>query len=125
MILDWEVVRTIFAVAGAVAAVFLAVYVSTKKIKAVGEKAVREEWRDLAMVRAAKIDELEARANLFEERISHLEGAYAALQDLKVNEIAVRIVDRLMEQRVQYEGESIEKFISALKNAGLVATLPE
>lgn len=121
-----EIIRVVIAVIGGISALTLGGYAAWKKTKAVGEKAVREEWRDLATVRAEKIEELEHRLVVMEGRISNLEGAYAALQDLKVNEIAARVVERLLDARVEYEQEGIQKFIAALKNAGFgLTTAPE
>lgn len=95
VILDMEIVRTVLASVGALFGLGLGGYAAVKRAKVAGGQAVAEEWRELAEARESKIADLEKRQNDLENRLAHLEGAYSALQDLKVSQIADRVVERL------------------------------
>lgn len=72
-----------------------------QRVRAVGEHTVRNEWQELAKVRGENIADMEQRIRSLEERLAHLEGAYAGLQDLKANQIADRVVERLVASRME------------------------
>ena len=64
--------------------------------EAVGPDAVKEAWKDLALAREQKIEDMDKEIQALESRISKLEGAYEALQALKEGTIADRVVELLI-----------------------------
>jgi uncharacterized coiled-coil protein SlyX len=99
-----EIGRSVLAVVGLVGGLGIGGYAAVKRARAVGEKTVSNEWRELAEVREEKITHLETKMVELETRLAHLEGAYAALQELKVTEIADRVVARLVESGLTRDG---------------------
>ena len=95
----WEIGRDILAGVAVLAAGSGGVWAYRKRGKTVAEGVVSDEWRGLAEVRGQAIDDMNEKIQQLENRIAHLEGAYAALQGLKSTEIADEVVSRLQGAR--------------------------
>lgn len=84
-------------------AVLLGAYFGWRAVRVAAETKVSQmqadEWEGLARVRAEKIEGLEARIVDLEGKVAHMEGLLQAMQDLKSDEIANRVVARLVESR--------------------------
>lgn len=104
MVLDLEIVRNVLAVVGGLFGLGTGGFIAVKKARSGADKAASEEWRNVAEAREQRIEELDERVRSMEERIAHLEGAYLALQDLKVAQIADRVVERLVATGLTREG---------------------
>lgn len=92
----WEFVRSVLAVVGGVGAFVGGLWVLLTKARIRGGDVAADEWRKVAEAREERIAELEAHVASLEERIVKLEGKYEALADLKVEQIADRVVERLV-----------------------------
>jgi len=93
VIYEWG--RNIFAAIALLMGGAGGVWAYLKKARGVAEGVVVDEWKELAEVRGETIDDMEGRLQKLEDRITHLEGAYAAMQSLKATEIADEVVARL------------------------------
>ncbi len=100
----WEIGRDLLAGAAVLAAGGGGVWAYKRKAKSVAEGVVSDEWRELAEVRGEAVDDMIKRIGDLEERISHLEGAYSALQSLKSTEIADEVVSRLQSRHLVEAG---------------------
>ena len=98
---EWFIIgKNVLAIIGAAGALGFAAYAIRVKAKAVGATAVREEWKELAEVREEKIEHLEGDITKLRDRVSKLEGQYEALLDLRVAQIAERVVEGLRADRL-------------------------
>lgn len=52
-----------------------------------------EEWRDLALARSAAVDDLKGQLADLREEVGVLRGAISALESVKAQEIAERVID--------------------------------
>ena len=106
--IDWpEVIKNVAAFLGLLGiggAATVGVRTQYRKIKAVNaeveDQAIKDEWKELAQVRAEKVEHLESEiqelrqeGHELRERLAKLEGAYEALQNMKEDRIADRVVE--------------------------------
>ncbi|HEX7099338.1 MAG TPA: hypothetical protein VF377_08845 [Acidimicrobiia bacterium] len=92
-----ELGKTVLAVIGGAGTLAGGVWAVVVKSRVKGSELAAEEWRKVAEAREERIAELEAHVHALEERIVKLEGKYEALADLKAEQIAGRVVERLVE----------------------------
>lgn len=100
---DWqETLQAIFALLGAfglVGAGGVAVKRKWDRAQAVEREgiagAVADEWKELALIREKKVEDLETQVLEQRDRISRLEGQLEAVMSLKEQRIADRVVELL------------------------------
>lgn len=63
------------------------------------------EWRNVADAREAKIEAMEEKINDLQNKVSHIEGQYDALQSMKIDQIAEATAARVIDQ-LQVQGEA-------------------
>lgn len=101
--IDWpEALKGLFALLGLFGVGGASVYgvrTQYRKVKAVDNEmasdAVKEEWKELALAREKKIEDLEKQVSNLEDRVAHLEGQLEAVLSLKETRIADRVAELL------------------------------
>lgn len=81
----WQLISILTAIVGG------AVYIKSSLVR-----QRSDELSELAATRGDRILDLEAEVHRMQERIAKLEGAYEALEGLKVDKIADAVVARLV-----------------------------
>jgi uncharacterized coiled-coil protein SlyX len=110
--IDWvALVEALFAVLGLLGVVGGGAYAAKRRydqnrhVNAELEEAgisdaVAEEWKELAKVRGDAIEDMKTQIRELTNRVAQLEGAYAALELMKEQSIAEKVVDLLEERQL-------------------------